>query len=164
MEREGKHVLSHAGIYLIARGVPGVMAFVAIPLFSRLLTKEQYGQYALVIATVGLLNSLVFEWLRLSLVRYLPVYRENPERLQSVLATTAALLIMASGIVAGTIFLLPIHSAWRAMAIPCWIALAVQALFDLASQYSRAVLRPWQFMVLALARSTAMVVVGAALI
>ena len=37
MQRGSKHVLSHAAIYLVARGLPGVVAFCAIPLFTRLL-------------------------------------------------------------------------------------------------------------------------------
>ncbi|MDB5332470.1 MAG: polysaccharide biosynthesis protein, partial [Phycisphaerales bacterium] len=68
MHREGKHVLSHAAIYLIARGVPGVVAFLTIPLFTRLLDPVDYGRYTLVVATVALLNALLFQWLRLSLV------------------------------------------------------------------------------------------------
>src|SRR5687768_1010555 len=74
MGRNEKHVLSHAAIYLVARGVPGVVAFLAIPLFTRLLDPAAYGRYALVIATVATLNALLFQWLRLSLSRYLPAY------------------------------------------------------------------------------------------
>ena len=37
MQRESKHVLSHTAIYLVARGLPGILAFLAIPLFTRTL-------------------------------------------------------------------------------------------------------------------------------
>src|SRR3954454_3444372 len=98
MQRDGKHVLSHAGIYLVARGLPGIIAFLAIPLFSRLLLPSDYGRYALVMATVGLLNALLFQWLRLSLVRYLPAFKDDPARLKSTLATTMLGVIAAVGI------------------------------------------------------------------
>ena len=47
MERQERHVLSHAAIYLVARGLPGMIAFLAIPLFTRILSKADYGRYAL---------------------------------------------------------------------------------------------------------------------
>src|SRR5258707_15768559 len=101
MQREGKHVLSHAAIYLVARGLPGIIAFLAIPLFSRLLEPADYGRYALVLATVGLLNALLFQWLRLSLVRYLPAFKEDPARLKSTLVTATVILIITLGVVGG---------------------------------------------------------------
>src|SRR6476620_869841 len=95
MQREGKHVLSHAAIYLVARGLPGVIAFLAIPLFSRLLLPADYGRYALVMASVGLLNALLFQWLRLSLVRYLPAFKDDPAPLKSTLLAVELRLIAA---------------------------------------------------------------------
>src|SRR3954469_70126 len=100
MEREKKHVLSHAAIYLAARGLPGVVAFFAIPVFTRLLNPDEYGRYALVVASVTMLNALLFQWLRLSLVRYLPAYKENSAQFKSTLAGTTLAMIAGLGIVA----------------------------------------------------------------
>src|SRR5256886_16121546 len=115
MQREPKHVLSHAAIYLIARGLPGIITFLAIPTFTRLLDPADYGRYALVIATVSLLNALLFQWLRLSLVRYLPAYKDNLAPLKSTLASATLLLVGAMGIIAGVICLLPVSRNWRPM-------------------------------------------------
>ena len=41
-------LLRHSFIYLFARGVPGVINFLAIAVYTRLLPPEEYGQYALV--------------------------------------------------------------------------------------------------------------------
>jgi O-antigen/teichoic acid export membrane protein len=85
MHRDGKNLLSHAAIYLVARGLPGIIAFLAIPLFTRLLDPADYGRYALVLATASLINALLFQWLRLSLLRYLPAYQDRPAVLKSTL-------------------------------------------------------------------------------
>src|SRR4051794_22260988 len=101
MERESsKHVLSHTAIYLVARGVPGIVAFLAIPVFTRLLTPDQYGRYALMLATVSVMNALLFQWLRLALVRYQPAYQDEPAKLKSALVTAASAVLLALGVVA----------------------------------------------------------------
>lgn len=70
-------LLKHSLLYLFARGVPGIINFLAIAVYTRLLPPEEYGQYALVIAWVGFVNAILFQWLRLGLLRFLPGYQEN---------------------------------------------------------------------------------------
>jgi O-antigen/teichoic acid export membrane protein len=164
MQRQGKHILSHTGIYLVARGVPGLMAFLAIPLFTRWLSPAQYGRYGLVIATAGLLNALVFQWIRLSLVRYLPAYKDDPSALKSTMMTLTVQIIGVLGVIAAILTVLPIHSEWKAVALPCWIMLGAQGLFELSCENARAMLRPWSFMWLQVAKSTGAVCLGMGLI
>jgi O-antigen/teichoic acid export membrane protein len=164
MQRHGKNVLSHTGIYLVARGVPGIMAFLAIPLFTRFLSPDQYGKYALVVATAGLLNALVFQWIRLSLVRYLPAYKDDPTPLKSTMVTLTLGIIGILGILAAIITVLPIPNPWSRVALPCWIMLGAQALFELSCENARAMLRPWSFMWLQVAKSTGAVCLGMGLI
>jgi O-antigen/teichoic acid export membrane protein len=158
------HFLTHTGIYLIARGLPGIVAFLAIPIFSRLLTPDQYGSYGLVIVTVNLLSALLFQWVRLSLVRYLPVYRDDTARFKSTLLTTSFLMVIFLGVISGLLCLLPIGSEYRAYVLPCWLMLAAQAGFELACEYARGDLRPWQVMRMQVARAGSTVVLGVLLV
>src|SRR6187402_2703014 len=103
MQRGQRHVLSHAMIYLVARGVPGIVSFLAIPLFTRLLDPASYGRYALVIATVSMLNALLFQWLRLSLTRYLPAYAGDESRLKGTLVAVAGLMVGLLGVLASAV-------------------------------------------------------------
>jgi O-antigen/teichoic acid export membrane protein len=166
MKRSSKHVLSHAAIYLVARGLPGIVAFLAIPLFTRLLDPAAYGRYALVLATVVMLNALLFQWLRLSLTRYLPAFANPDEqsKLKSTLISTAGLLIVILGLLAAAAALLPLLAPWREVILVGWLVLTAQALFELCCEYSRAALNPWQFMALQLGRSGAAVGIGVLLI
>ncbi|HWE03256.1 MAG TPA: polysaccharide biosynthesis C-terminal domain-containing protein [Tepidisphaeraceae bacterium] len=164
MEKQAKHVLSHAGIYLIARGLPGLIAFLAIPLFTRILSKADYGRYALALAGVNLLNALLFQWLRLSLVRFLPAFKDNAGKLRSTLATVACASIAALGVIALAVCALPVAREWRPMIGICWLLLAAQAMFDLCNEYSRAALQPWRYMALQVCRSFSAVLLGAVLV
>ena len=164
MQREGKHVLSHTAIYLVARGVPSLLAFLALPLFTRKLSPEVYGRYFLVMSTAGLLNALLFQWIRLSLVRYLPAHRDDPAKLRSMMMTVTCLLILALAPIAGILWLLPIAREWKPTILPCWLLLAVQAIFELCCENARGTLRPWNFMWLQVARSTGNVAIGFVLV
>lgn len=74
----------------MARGFPAVINFLTLALFTRLLTQEEYGQYALVVAGVALAYALPVQWLSHAVLRLsVPYSAERP----AFLATVARLLI-----------------------------------------------------------------------
>lgn len=156
MKRSGQtsshNVLKHAAIYLVARGLPGIFAFLAIPIFSRLLDPAGYGKYALLIATVGVLNALLFQWLRLALVRFLPAYKSEPQKLKATLLTTQWIIIAVAALVALAVSLIP-HGPSPSFVMACWGMLAIQAPYELVCEYSRAQIQPWRYMGLQVVRS-----------
>ncbi|MGD6831745.1 lipopolysaccharide biosynthesis protein [Sutcliffiella halmapala] len=60
----------HAFAYFLSHGVPAIISFASIAIFTRLLSPEEYGMYALVFAIAGIVNAVLFEWIKLSLLRY----------------------------------------------------------------------------------------------
>lgn len=164
MQRDGTNVVSHAAVYLLARGLPGIVAFLAIPLFSRLLDPAQYGRYALVLGTVNVLYALVFQWLRLALSRYVVAAGEDGGKLKSTLVTTVGALVVVSGVVTAAAYAVPFSRGSRDFLVLCWAVLAVQSAFELCCEFARGTLRPWQFMRLQLVRSGAFVLLGAAFV
>ena len=82
-------LVRHSLAYLIARGVPGAVNFLAIIAYTRLLSPSEYGIYAVTLAGVGLANVVFFQWMRLALIRFWPAHEKNPDVLVStVLAAT----------------------------------------------------------------------------
>lgn len=65
-------LLRHSFFYLIARGVPGIISLIALILYTRLLSAEEFGRYALSLSGVGLVQVLIFQWLHLVLARFTP--------------------------------------------------------------------------------------------
>lgn len=63
--------------YVVGRVVPGVVNLLALGIYTRLLAPDDYGRYALVLAGVGLTNAIVFQWLNLSVLRFLPTLGER---------------------------------------------------------------------------------------
>ncbi|MFK3936039.1 polysaccharide biosynthesis C-terminal domain-containing protein [Alkalihalobacillus sp. NPDC078783] len=74
----------HAFAYLLSHGIPALVGFAAIAVYTRLLTDVEYGRYALVFAIAAMINAVVFEWLKVSLLRYYPQYQGKRSFLDTV--------------------------------------------------------------------------------
>lgn len=135
-------LIKHTAYYLLAKGLPGLVNFVALAVYTRLLTPEEFGRYALVLAGIGLANVAIFQWLRLVLLRFLQAHASEPHRF---LAGVFALFLMLALAATGLGLLLAIFwpaPFWRhmlALAIPL---LLVQAWFELNLELVRARLAP----------------------
>jgi O-antigen/teichoic acid export membrane protein len=151
---------SHTAAYLIARGVPGVMAFLAIPVFTNLLEPGAYASYALTVTALGVANSLFFEWIRLAIVRCFPT---KQKLMSSFTSTIVTLWLGISAIVALAVvaaLAIPLLRPVGGVLILCVIVLAAQSLFDLVTEFLRADLKPWHFMVLHVIRAGSFVGLG----
>lgn len=63
-----RHVLG----YIPSLVVPALMSFAAVYCFTRVMSTEEYGRYALLLNTMTLLNAVFFYWLQVSLPRLAP--------------------------------------------------------------------------------------------
>ncbi|MFN4090295.1 MAG: lipopolysaccharide biosynthesis protein, partial [Alphaproteobacteria bacterium] len=77
-----RHILG----YLPVNVVQGVVAFATIMLFTRLLLPEEYGRYALVLATTQLVQMAFFTWVHAGMARFYETARRE-ERLGQHFAT-----------------------------------------------------------------------------
>lgn len=97
-------LLKHTFAYLFARGLPGLVNFAALMLYTRLLDPEQYGKYALVIALVSMAGVIAFQWLRLVVGRWWPKEQHDPKaflgRSLLIFLTLSAVSIAVSAIAA----------------------------------------------------------------
>ena len=124
-------LLRHSFYYLFAQGVPGLVNFVALAVYTRLLVPEAFGRYALLLVGIGLANVVIFQWLRLVLARFLQSNCGEPQRfLGGILALFLTLALVVTG-VGGLLILLWTDPIWQrllAVALPLLLA---QAFFEL---------------------------------
>lgn len=137
-------MVGHFFTYFVARGLPGVINFLAIFLYSRLLTPEQYGKYAIVLAAAGLMNSLLLSWLRLGVLRYYSSYSsEERSRFLSTVAAAFITYTVVSGLLVSVASLLGLFDGGYA---GIWLLglclLWVNGFFDLNLEIFRADLSP----------------------
>lgn len=156
-------LIRHSALYLMARGLPGVVNFLALAVYTRLLTTEDYGRYALVVSGVGFLNVVLFQWLRLSLLRFLPAYLESPSPLLGTLLAAFWGIVLLSGVVGLGLALLWPDPTWRGLILLAVPLLWAQAWFELNLELVRSKLQPWRYGLASGLKSVSAVVVGAAL-
>ncbi|MEH7381374.1 oligosaccharide flippase family protein [Bacillus sp. JJ1533] len=86
----------HTFSYFISHGVPALISFLSIAIFSRLLTPNEYGIYALVFAIASLVNAFLFEWIKLSLLRYYQYYKKEREFLETIKIVYLAIVVITA--------------------------------------------------------------------
>ena len=157
-------LLRHSLLYLLGRGVPGVIGFLTLGVYTRLLPPELYGQYALAVAGATLTNAILFQWLRLGLLRFLPAYGDRPAPL---LATLLAGYVAMAGIALGIgalAYLFAPDATWRGLILLTVPLLWAQAWFELNLNLSQSQLAPRRYGSLALAKAVLALAAGTALI
>ncbi|MEZ0326438.1 MAG: lipopolysaccharide biosynthesis protein, partial [Fimbriimonas sp.] len=92
-------LLKNSAAYVLARGLPGILSFLSITVFTHMLTKEEYGRYALVVTGVVLVNVTLFLWLRMSVLRFLPNHLEDPKELLSTVMGLFGIMAFISGLI-----------------------------------------------------------------
>jgi len=138
-------LLKHSAYYLLARGIPGLINFFAIAIYTRLLAPEEYGRYALVVAGVGFFNTVFFQWLRLSLLRFLPAHLENPKPLLSTIFSSFSVLAIFTSIIGLLLAFLWPDPTWRGFILIAILLLWAQAWFELNLEFLRSQLQPVRY-------------------
>lgn len=139
-------LLKDAGRYAVARGLPGVVNFLALSVYTRLLGREAFGRYALVLATVGLLYAIGYQWLSLGVLRLRSSRHGSPSALQRVAGRVFAGLSLFSAI-GLTAILLWHRASWLLVAGACLLMLA-QAWLELNLVLATAGQRPDRYALL----------------
>jgi len=162
VEAERTSLLRYSLGYLWAKGIPGIINFTAIAVYTRLVSPEDFGFFALVIASVLLANAVFFQWLRLSLLRFLTASSNQDSSLAAALYGFAATVLLTGAI--GTLPLLLADSPHTKAAWLLGIGLLwVHAWFELNSDILRARLSPVRHGIASVLRAVTSLVSGALL-
>ncbi len=150
----------HSASYLLARGLPGLLSLAAISVYTRLLGAGEYGRYALVIAGVGLCNKLFFEWLRLSLLRFRPGFRDRLDVFEATIAAALLAMVGATAVLGGIALLAGSELLPRSLLAAGIALLWIQTLFDLELERARSELLPKRYGLMAFARAALALALG----
>ncbi len=153
-------LVRHSLIYALARGVPGIVNFLAITVYTRMLSPDQYGQYALVIAAVGLIDSVLFQWLRLGLLRFLPRYTDHPQVLLATLVTAFMVVVAFTASLGAGVYLLWPGLVEHKLLATGMLLLWIQAWFELNLELARSQLAPSRYGLMSIFKSLLALTVG----
>lgn len=157
-------LVRHSLLYLLGRGLPGVIGFLTIAVYTRLLPPGPYGRYALVLAGASLGHALLFQWLRLSLLRFLPAHRDRPGAL---LATLLAGYLAMAGlglVLVGPALALAPDRTWRDLILIALLLLWALGWFEITLSLLQSQLAPARYGLMALAKAVLALAGGVGLI
>jgi O-antigen/teichoic acid export membrane protein len=152
--------------YLPANVVQGVVGLFSIVVFTRLLTPEAYGAYALAFSVTTLAHTVIFTWLEAAMARFYAREAEH-RRLGGHFATLYRIFsVLALGfpvIAAAALWLLPIASPLKLAIGAGLAAIPVRSLAKLAQEHRRAAGRVRASALLDIGQTGGAFVIGAGL-
>ncbi len=156
-------IIRHSAIYLAATGVAGLINLAALLIYTRLLGPDGFGIFASTYAIVGLINSLLYWWLRLSVIRFMP----DPNIPAARLAGTIAGCFIGATLIA----LLIATGAWLhfsghegvtpALFVAAVAVLVGQGVFEVVLEFNRAKLEVMRYGFLLVVRAVVSLCAGA---
>lgn len=100
-------LISHSFLYFIVRSGNGIFAVASLSIFTRLLSPEQYGVYAIYMGIASVLSVIFFQWLSEAFGRFYPIYIDDLGKVLAVSSTGFwALTLMVALLFLGA---LPFH-------------------------------------------------------
>ena len=152
--------------YLPANAVQGLAGLLGIVVFTRLLTPEAYGAYALAFSTASLGHTLVFTWLEAAMARFYARESEGgrlPQHFATIYRSFAVLGFGFPLLAGAGAWLLPIAAPVKSAIIAGLLCVPVRSLAKLAQEHRRAAGRVRASALLDMGQSGGAFLIGAGL-
>ncbi|QCK88534.1 polysaccharide biosynthesis protein [Phreatobacter aquaticus] len=135
-------LLRQTSTYMVAHGTSAALGFLAVILFTRMLSPAEYGVYVVGMGLAGIVSALLFTWVRLSILRFESEGEATDIRL-TALAAYGVSVATTPVALAITVFIAGIPFERAAVAITLALALG---LFELGQEILRARLQAGSYM------------------
>lgn len=119
--------------YLPSYIFPAIIGIVSVPIFTRLFSPGDYGNYILAITTVSILVTVSVSWLDNAVVRFYPFYEQKNE-LNSFYLNSIILALISSSVIAFIFFVVSKSNLFKIVAILFFIT----AVYSLLTHFLRA--------------------------
>lgn len=131
-----------SAVYMLANGISAVIGFLLVMTITRLINPAAYGIYVIANSLGFIIVSLMFTWLRQSLLRFESEGGSTDLRLTALVGYGATLLVLplAFGLIWWGLKTPPVQAA-----ATVFLAAAV-GLFELSQEIARARQKPWHFL------------------
>jgi len=150
----------HSGIYILAKLIPGLMAFAALSLYTHLLTPSEYGVYTLIFTGTVFIHNVVFNWLSSGTLRYWSNQEYSDSQFINTLSTSLlriSSVVLVFALVAVAFFWGKTESLWVIASFSLLIALA---LFTITQNLFSAKIEPASYAFLTIVYSICSLTLG----
>src|SRR5699024_7261898 len=132
-------MIKHSIIYFIGKLFPAIINLLAISVYTRMDTPDEYGLFSIILVAGGVFNILLIQWIRSSLLRYINNSSEYKGFYDTIIAFEVILsfLILAIILVLKFIFRLPAEIVTYII-----LFIIINSIFELFHMFFRAKLKP----------------------
>ncbi len=152
----------YAVIYLAAYMVPAAIGFLALILYTHLLSPAEYGVYVVGVSIAGIVSALFFTWVRLSVSRYQARSPDLDLRGEAAVGYGGTVLVIAC-VTPLVILIIRPDVGLGFVAASLFLSLS-SAAFEISQEFKRARFNPRRFMTIAMIRSLTGLALGYAAI
>lgn len=149
--------------YFLARGVPAAINLLAIVVYTRLLEPEQYGEYAIVFSSMLLATAFFCQWLRMSLLRFLPGYAEDRARLLTNIVLLYGLIVAVTALVPLYFLLTEGMTHWTGLILIGVAVFWTNGWYEISLELVRSDLKPLKYGYISTIKAVFSLAFGAAL-
>jgi O-antigen/teichoic acid export membrane protein len=151
-------ITPYALIYLGAYSIPAAVGFLALILYTHLLSPAEYGIYVIGVGISGILSAMFFTWVRLSVGRYQAKSPELDLRAEAIVAYIATVVVITL-LTPIVIFIARPSIGFGIVAASLFMSLSFSS-FEIIQEFQRAQLNPLRFTKIAVVRSLLGVALG----
>lgn len=141
----------YAVIYLAANVVPAMVGFLALTLYTHLLSPNEYGIYVVGAGIAGVISAVFFSWLRLSVSRYQGRSADVDLRAEAIVAYGGMVIVIAA-LTPAAIFVMRPSIGFGIIVGSILLSVSLTA-FEISQEFRRARLNPLRFTTIAVTRS-----------
>jgi O-antigen/teichoic acid export membrane protein len=142
---------AYALVYLVAYAVPALIGFIALVLYTHLLSPAEYGLYVIGASIAGIVSAVFFAWVRLSVSRYQARSPDLDLRGAATVSYAGTVAVIACLAPAVMLIVRPQVDLMLVAGSLC-LSLSLSA-FEIGQEFKRARLKPLRFMTIAVIRS-----------
>jgi O-antigen/teichoic acid export membrane protein len=158
-------IREHSLVYLVGRVLSGLLSFLTVSIYTRILSPKEYGGYALIAATIAMMSMVFYFWQRVSLLRFLPTRANEPEQLYASSAIGYIVSCFLTGLVVfPTIVLGEKEGISKTLVLTGLVLLWSDALFELVLEFFRARLSPGRYTIYGILKGLIALGVGTLLV
>jgi O-antigen/teichoic acid export membrane protein len=149
---------SYALFYLFAYVAPGIIGFLALILYTHLLSPAEYGTYVIGASIAGMISGVFFSWIRLAVSRYQARSPELDLRAAAIIAYGGTAVVVACLTPVAVLLVRP-SLGFGVVAASLLFSLSLTA-FEISQEFRRARLNPVRFTIVNVLRSSLGLVFG----
>ena len=142
--------------YLVASGVPALINFAALAVYTRLLSPGEFGRAAVILASVALANALLFQWLRSALRRFAKASDQDTKVVLGTVRRLFVATVLAAVAAVAMYLVMRSRVGMAASLIVLGLCILIfQAWYELSLEIVLSDLRPWHYGAFGLVKAVA---------